>query len=193
MKCEICQKEVKGLKMHIWKAHGPGVHHNPRKNTVPWNKGKTKETDFRCARPEKLGVKFGASLTGHSKETKERLSEIMSKKMLNRYTASKREEYNGVKFESSWEVELAKNLDENDIKWIRPAPLIYADANGQKRRYYPDFYLPDFDLYLDPKNPYVQRLDREKFDLVIEQNKIKLYMLSKNQLDWKVIKSEVLR
>ena len=40
------------------------------------------------------------------------------------------------------------------------------DLNNNKRRYYPDFYLPQYDLYLDPKNKYKQRLDKEKLDYI---------------------------
>ena len=56
--------------------------------------------------------------------------------------------------ESSWENNLAIWLDDHNIKWIRPKHIKWYDTISQKERlYYPDFYLPEIDLYLDPKNP----------------------------------------
>jgi hypothetical protein len=73
-----------------------------------------------------------------------------------------------VLLESSWEVTTAENLDKRNIKWIRPEPMEWFD--NKKRFYYPDFYLPDFDIYLDPKNPYCMSKDKEKMDFF--KNKI---------------------
>lgn len=63
---------------------------------------------------------------------------------------------------SSWEVKVAKFLDANDIDWIRPASLEWFDGSGKSHRYYSDFYLPDLDVYLDPKNPRRLLEDTEK-------------------------------
>jgi len=45
--------------------------------------------------------------------------------------------------DSSWEVNIAKWLDINNIKWIRDRKInfIWTNINGIKRRYYSDFYL----------------------------------------------------
>jgi len=69
-----------------------------------------------------------------------------------------------VLLESSWEVKIAEKLDEKNLKWIRPEPILWYDDKNKKRYYYPDFYLPDFNLYLDPKNPYCMELDKNKLD-----------------------------
>ena len=122
----------------------------------------------------------------HSVDTKNRLSKIMSLKMSNRKVESKRFVHNGIILESSWEKAVAESLDEATVAWTRPSPLIYRDGN-QLRRYYPDFYLPDFNCYLDPKNDYVKKLDEKKLALVKEQNNIKLLVLGKNQLSWLII------
>ena len=60
---------------------------------------------------------------------------------------SKKTEYRGIWFDSSWEVTLAKSFDANNISWTRPEK--FGLSTGQ--HYTPDFYLPDFDVYLDPK------------------------------------------
>lgn len=40
--------------------------------------------------------------------------------------------------------------------------IIWSDHDDLPRLYYPDFYLPDHNLYLDPKNPHCMKLDVEK-------------------------------
>lgn len=79
--------------------------------------------------------------------------------------------YNNVAFDSTWEVEIAKFLDNKNIKWERHKDLRiqYIDKKGINRRYYPDFYLPEYKIYLDPKNPYKLKLDKEKMDIVSKQ------------------------
>lgn len=67
-----------------------------------------------------------------------------------------------VLLESSWEVELAEFLEENKIIWIRPKFIKWVDSKGIVRRYFPDFYLPQFNLYIDPKNPYCMETGKEK-------------------------------
>jgi hypothetical protein len=49
--------------------------------------------------------------------------------------------------DSSWELQLANSLDKHNIRWIRPGKFILSDD----RSYTPDFYLPDYKVYLDPK------------------------------------------
>lgn len=68
-------------------------------------------------------------------------------------------------FDSSWEDALADRLDELDIKWNRPDPIRY-NSKGKIKRYYPDFYLIDYNLYLDPKNEYCLKQQKEKIDIV---------------------------
>lgn len=66
--------------------------------------------------------------------------------------------------DSSWEEALAVRLDSQDIKWTRPDPLKWIDENNIEHNYFPDFYLVDYDLYLDPKNPmaYANQLKKIK-------------------------------
>lgn len=71
-----------------------------------------------------------------------------------------------VLLESSWEVRTADSLIANKIKWMRPKPIKWIDSNNKSRLYYPDFYLEDYDIYLDPKNPYCIEQDKEKLKSV---------------------------
>jgi len=52
------------------------------------------------------------------------------------------------------------------VKWIRPKPLQWLDATGLTHNYFPDFYLPDYNLYLDPKNPHAYNVQKEKIDIL---------------------------
>jgi hypothetical protein len=119
--------------------------------------------------------------------TKEKLSQIASKREFGGRNYRKTFYYvrNGetIVLESSWEYQLASILDTNGIDWVRPKPLSYVDDQGKQRRYYPDFYLPGYHVYLDPKNDYLRDQDRRKIELVEQQNGIRVIDLSKDQLD----------
>lgn len=67
-----------------------------------------------------------------------------------------------VLLESTWEYNLAVWLDEQNIEWIRPSYIKWTDASDKERLYYPDFYLPALNLYLDPKNPTAMKKDAFK-------------------------------
>jgi hypothetical protein len=71
--------------------------------------------------------------------------------------------------DSSWEVALAKRLDKQNIEWIRPEPLEWSDENGIIHNYFPDFYLPKFDVYLDPKNPQAIKVQKNKLQILLKQ------------------------
>jgi hypothetical protein len=59
-------------------------------------------------------------------------------------------------------------LDLKGIHWIRPGSLDWVDEDSNVRQYYPDFYLKDYKLYLDPKNEYCMKLGKVKM-LYIEK------------------------
>lgn len=85
--------------------------------------------------------------------------------------------------ESSWERILAKDLDKHQIKWERPkGHFKWIDQTGKQRRYYPDFYLPDLDLYIDPKNPYLTKKDEYKINYVRDTHNINLLIISQVEL-----------
>ena len=67
--------------------------------------------------------------------------------------------------DSSWEESLAKRLDETGIKWDRPEiPIEYIGSDGRVHNYFPDFYLPEHDVYLDPKNPAAIIAQKQKIE-----------------------------
>ena len=86
--------------------------------------------------------------------------------------------------QSTYELRTAEILDKLGIKWIRPLSLKYDD-----RKYYADFYLPEANIWLDPKNDYKAKCDAVKIRKVIEQNNIKLFILSNDQINESYIRS----
>ena len=83
--------------------------------------------------------------------------------------------------ESTWELKVAEYLDNNNIEWIRPKFLYWNDS-GIKRRYFPDFYLKEYNLYLDPKNNFLLKKDSRKIKRVIKENKINLILIKENDI-----------
>ena len=79
--------------------------------------------------------------------------------------------------QSTYELRCSEILNEMNIKWIRPKALKYDGRN-----YFADFYLPDYDVWLDPKNSYKAKQDEEKIRKVIEQNNVKLHILLEEHL-----------
>lgn len=77
-----------------------------------------------------------------------------------------------VLLESSWEVKTAEMLCAYNIEWTRPEPMSWIDINNKRHLYFPDFYLPKYDTYLDPKNPFCMNRDKEK--LAYFKNRINL-------------------
>ena len=104
----------------------------------------------------------------HTDESKKKISEgaLKSKhRRLRKGTV----EYKGILLDSSWELALAKRLDDLNIKWIRPEPIEWKDADGVIHNYFADFYLIDYDLYLDPKNPHAINVQKHKLDILLKQ------------------------
>ena len=130
---------------------------------------------------------------GHSQATKDRLSEVAISRGFGGKNFRKTFKYNGVTLESSYELAVAQDLDANAVRWIRPKRFYWVDDTGKKRHYTPDFYLPDYDVYLDPKNSYLIKIDSRKIQLCSEQNNIVVHVLTKDELQWQVIKNKMRR
>ena len=86
-------------------------------------------------------------------------------------------EYNGVLFHSSWEAIFAKFLDENKINWERKVQPVEYILDSRPHLYFPDFYLPDFDTFVEVKG-YVVNKDRVKW----EQFKGRLLLIQEKEM-----------
>ena len=83
-----------------------------------------------------------------------------------------------VEMDSTWEVVLAMKLDELGVSWVRGDDMIleYRSIRGRKRKYIPDFYLPDHDLYIEVKG-YWTDAARHKMKDVQERNPVRIMIL----------------
>jgi hypothetical protein len=148
----------------------------------------SKRGDFKTRNPSQAKkLKHANGYVIHfSAATRAKLSASAARRMHERKISSKRFLHNGIVLESTWEKQVAESLDASSIRWTRPAPLLYQDGLSE-RRYFPDFYLPDFNVYLDPKNDYLRAKDAPKLAKVLEGNNVRLFVLSKEQLSWHII------
>lgn len=141
-------------------------------------------------------------LTGkkmHSQEYKNKMSKLAKERNFGGVRKSKKILYNGKLLGSTYELAVVESLDKHNIKWDICGQFEYIDPNGKSRRYTPDIYLIDYDIYLDPKNdflinnnnPVLGYKDVDKIKLVEEQNGIKIIILNKDELTWEVIKNKI--
>lgn len=123
--------------------------------------------DFITRSPSEAGKlrfkKFGPNVMGEAARRK--ISKQQSLK--NNGGKSKWFTVAGKKVQGTWERDLALAFEELNIKWERCKPWPYT-INEEIKHYTPDFYLPDYDLYIEVKG-YWWGNDREKMDAVIEQ------------------------
>jgi len=125
---------------------------------------------FGAVMSEETRLKISATSTGrtHSEATRQQLREkalASAHRRLKKGMVS----YRGMMFDSSWEVALAKRLDQLGVEWCRPEPVPWLDEQGVAHHYFPDFYLPKFDVYLDPKNPQALRVQKAKVQCLLNQ------------------------
>jgi len=108
---------------------------------------------------------------GNLTHTEKSIQLIREKALSSKHRRLKRGiiEYKGIMLDSSWELELAKRLDDLKIKWVRPDPIPWIDDNGVTHNYFPDFYLEDYDLFLDPKNPQARKVQKKKLECLLSQ------------------------
>jgi hypothetical protein len=150
-----------------------------KKQKIAWNKGKSKETDpILMQASETLKARFAngeLTPTGFCADDYDNERRIEAGKKSGGYRENagySKKFYISDSFgtrtclQSSHELALSEMLNERGIIWRREGCFWYDD-----KRYFPDFYLVDFDIYLDVKNEYLIKIDAEKIAKVIEQNK----------------------
>ena len=96
-----------------------------------------------------LGMKKSFKRVGYTNKQWDKL------RSLDTYQPYKRGVLNGTSYKSSWERYFIEFLLTNSIKYIYESNYFkYIDINNKVRKYYPDFYLSDYDIYVEihPKN-----------------------------------------
>lgn len=164
----------------------------------PWNLGLTKD-DPRVAKQASATSETLRGRPNHPQSIKTRniLSVRAKERGLGGFNMRNAAiEYKGIKLDSSYELRVAESLDENNIKWQRCDRFMYTHLDGSVHYYTPDFYLPEYDIYLDPKNDYLIETvnqftgmtDVEKIQRAATENNIRVLVLDKECLTWDKIK-----
>lgn len=187
--CKYCSLSFDGLSVSDKANHSKWCIKNPKRssyaenlinNVNKMNEAKRKSgvtNHFTKAKIENKEIPphprkglSGFKGTPHTEKTKKLLSEkaLLSKhrrllRSIRKYT---KKDGTIVMLDSSWEEALAKRLDDMNIEWTRPnEPISYLLlTDGKTHNYFPDFYLPKYNIYLDPKNPIAMKVQKEKID-----------------------------
>ena len=157
----------------------------------PWNKGLSKETNAILI---EVSLKFKGRDFGFTKGSThtDTFKKEQSTRLKERYAAGwepvcgrcKKYDYSSiyagdVKVDGTWELSLAKYLDNHMINWRRNKKrFVYLKPNGVESTYQPDFYLVDVGVYIEVKG-YQTDLDNAKW----KQFKDKLIVLKKSIID----------
>lgn len=94
-------------------------------------------------------------------------------------------------YDSNWEIAMARSLDAAGIKWARPNKFILSDG----RAYTPDFYIPEYDVYVDPKakRPNYYRQSVLKIEMFEQEYKTRCLVITKpDLLEWYHIQTMLL-
>lgn len=196
--CQYCNKECKNL--NSLRQHEIRCKQNPNKINLDylsnrdytnfnWNpsnqfiKAKQEGKKYKVSEETKNKLKKSWLGKKHTKEEIEKISngmKIAVRKYPESYSASnvcgrvKHYDYKGFKIDGLWELEVAKYLDSKNIKWIKPMNGFEYKWNNDIHIYYPDFYLPEYDYYIEVKG-YQREQDIYKWqsvpNLIIIKNK----------------------
>jgi hypothetical protein len=165
---------------------------NRFKGKENWNKGLSKDIDKRIEKYSKSlksslnSGKIKPSFLGkhHSKKTREKMSLIQAtdpKGGICKWIPYQRGD-KIIYLQGTWELKYAQYLDSLKLEWIKPGhgdlknSFYWVDDEGIKRIYTPDFYVFDWNQYIEIKG-YWRPKDRIKMKKVLEQNKIDIQII----------------
>lgn len=136
-----------------------------------WSKGLTKDIDPRVARPALVGKRFGASLNGHTEETKNLSSQIRIKHLESVPHIKWIQLSNGIKVQGNWELNVGERL--LSLGYLISRPFIKFDNH---RRYTPDFCI-GLNVYVEVKG-WMKDSDILKYRKVLSEHpQIKIYLI----------------
>lgn len=191
--CRYCGRVCKNqnsLRNHERLCKENPNRHIIKSNFVEWNKRRIElgipgENQYTKARKE------GRPIPEVTDETKKKLSDAQTGKKLtdshkrhisegmktavsenpdkynksNIHTRIKHFWYNGYWIDGTWELEFVKYLESNNIKWEKNKKWFEYEWNGSIHKYFPDFYLPEYNRYVEVKGYETDR-DIEKYKVV---------------------------
>lgn len=188
--CKFCSNERKNKNSLV--NHERLCKLNPNKQSTPFQNLeiqrskkksnsaiKAKELGIQYVTPQETLDKISDSLkkiwTDERREEWSNIMKIQAQKNIENHPESysyknfcgraKKSLYRGEWMHSSWELEFAKWADANDIKWTKKVKSFDYQWDGSTKKYFPDFYLEKFDMYVEVKGYETDR-DIEKWKVV---------------------------
>jgi hypothetical protein len=193
-KCKHCQIEMeKGSQHQRWCVLQPnGKPQGNRKGQPAWNSGLQGDPRLKHSQESKDLLSKLTKDRGEEwhKENGRRISETVNKKVADgtwhtSLAKKMHKNYNGVDLHGSWEVAYAKYLDLNNIKWMRCRESFSYVFDGKERKYTPDFYLIETDVYIEIKG-YKTEKDVAKWNQFPKHRKL-IVLMKKELEDLKVL------
>lgn len=173
-------RELSRLKKSAAQKHHLGLVRSGERPRQAWSNGKTPRPMTRFCETCSQGF-FDFMRNSVKTCSRECRSVLSSKKSSSNpncggETNYRRYRYKDILMDSQWEVDIAMWLDERQVEWRRDRKMVFRwnDVDGKSRRYHPDFYLPAYDVYLDPKNKYLIEKDRFKIETVMKTHGIQI-------------------
>lgn len=140
---------------------------------VPRTKSESQKLRIKRDGPTKMG-----------QEARTRLS--IQQSIKNRGGKSKWFTVGEYKVQGTWEKNIAEKLTELNIKWKKLTvnkDILEYIIDGKIKRYTPDFYLPQYNLYLEIKGYYWGK-DRDKMEAVKSQHpNIRIEIIQKDKYE----------
>ena len=76
------------------------------------------------------------------------------------------------KVQGTWELKFIKWLDDNNLQFdCHKGRISYIDDENKSKNYYPDFFVYDWNLYIDIKSDFTYRGQERKFEILQNSNK----------------------
>lgn len=183
MNCQHCQKEYTnkiGYSNHVRRCpSNPSRIHETltdagrariRQSTKQLNKDRWKDPEFRKKHQEAMKRAVLNNPESYTSSNRGRTKEII---------------VDGIKFQGSWELEFYQYCKANNIQIERSNEWFEYEWNGT-RKYFPDFYLRDMNMYVEVKGYETDR-DRAKWSAFPKQLTIirKKDIIEIRQGNWK--------
>ena len=188
--CKYCKKECKNnnsLRNHERLCKSNPEHQLTWFANKEWQKRKGTNQYIKAKQegkpipkyPKRSSPMLGKHL---SEETKRKISKSIS--LNNHGGRCKWYNYNVINLQGTWELAIAKKLDQFSISWIKTKEkryiLEYIDDNKKLHSYNPDFYLKEYNYFLEIKGHWWGK-DKRKMELVMEQNpNVKIKIIEKD-------------
>ena len=172
--CKFCQKECKSE--NSLRNHQRCCPRNLNRVYKNGMTGKQGSNQYILAKKQgsELPTAWNKGLPGtfagkkHSAESKRKISEKLS--INNKGGRAKWYEIAGQKVQGTWERDIAAKFEQLNIQWIKlktNKDTLKYEMNGKIRSYTPDFYLPDYDMYVEVKG-FWWGDDKEKMKIVLQ-------------------------